>query len=153
MSIPGSKFGECSLTILGGGTFLGLCTLLTGTDSFDEAITLAERGDSTRVDKLVQDIYGGDYERLGLAGDVVASRYTQDRTHAHLTIPCGPISWLQTWWIVGTHKTEHMYTLHHTMWTYILAAVVVDSKYTQDRTHVYPLPYHVGLYPGYRHGG
>lgn len=48
--------------------------MLTGTDSFEKAIELAERGDSNRVDKLVQDIYGGGYSKLGLAGDVVASR-------------------------------------------------------------------------------
>ena len=60
--------------ITGGGTFLGLCALLAGTDSFDEAIELAEQGDSNRVDKLVQDIYGGGYAKLGLSGEVVASR-------------------------------------------------------------------------------
>lgn len=59
---------------IGGGTFLGLCALLTGVDSFEEAIELAEQGDSNRVDKLVQDIYGRDYAKFGLAGDVVASR-------------------------------------------------------------------------------
>lgn len=59
---------------VGGGTFLGLCAMLAGTDSFDKAIELAERGDSNRVDKLVQDIYGGSYDRFGLSGDVVASR-------------------------------------------------------------------------------
>lgn len=64
---------SCYVTA-GGGTFLGLCAMLTGTDSFEQAIELAERGDSNHVDKLVQDIYGGDYSKLGLAGDVVASR-------------------------------------------------------------------------------
>lgn len=48
--------------------------MLTGTDSFENAIELAEKGDSNRVDKLVRDIYGGDYVKLGLSGDVVASR-------------------------------------------------------------------------------
>ena len=48
--------------------------MLTGTDSFEEAIELAEKGDSNRVDKLVQDIYGRDYGKFGLSGDVVASR-------------------------------------------------------------------------------
>ncbi len=61
-------------TSVGGGTFQGLCALLAGTDSFEDAIALAEKGDSTRVDKLVRDIYGGDYNQFGLAGDVVASR-------------------------------------------------------------------------------
>lgn len=60
---------------LGGGTFLGLCCLLTGCNTFEEAIELAAEGDNTRVDKLVRDIYGGDYEKFGLPGDLVASRY------------------------------------------------------------------------------
>lgn len=32
-------------------------------------------GDSTKVDKLVGDIYGGDYDRFGLSGDLVASSF------------------------------------------------------------------------------
>ena len=60
---------------LGGGLFLGLCCLLTGCDTFEEAIALASDGDNKVVDKLVRDIYGGDYERFHLAGDVVAARY------------------------------------------------------------------------------
>lgn len=59
---------------LGGGTFLGLCCLLTGCDTFEEAIALAEQGDSTTVDKLVKDIYGGDYLKFNLRGNTVASR-------------------------------------------------------------------------------
>lgn len=35
---------------------------------------MASEGESTRVDKLVRDIYGGDYERFGLPGWAVASR-------------------------------------------------------------------------------
>ncbi|VVC99315.1 unnamed protein product [Leptidea sinapis] len=62
------------VSILGGGTFLGLCCLLTGCSSFEEAIALAASGDNTSVDKLVKDIYGGDYERFRLPGDLVASR-------------------------------------------------------------------------------
>lgn len=59
---------------LGGGTFLGLCCLLTGCESFEEALEMASKGDSTQADKLVRDIYGGDYERFGLPGWAVASR-------------------------------------------------------------------------------
>nr|KAF6472041.1 pantothenate kinase 2 [Molossus molossus] len=61
-------------TSLGGGTFFGLCCLLTGCTTFEEALEMASRGDSTKVDKLVRDIYGGDYERFGLPGWAVASR-------------------------------------------------------------------------------
>lgn len=62
-------------TSLGGGTFLGLCCLLTGCSSFEEALGMAAQGESTHVDKLVRDIYGGDYERFGLPGWAVASSF------------------------------------------------------------------------------
>ncbi|CAM4664415.1 unnamed protein product [Lepidochelys kempii] len=62
-------------TSLGGGTFFGLCCLLTGCSTFEEALEMASLGDSTKVDKLVRDIYGGDYERFGLPGWAVASSF------------------------------------------------------------------------------
>lgn len=64
---------------MGGGTFLGLCCLLTGCNTFEEAIQLATKGDNRKVDKLVRDIYGGDYDRFGLTGDLVASRFVHDK--------------------------------------------------------------------------
>ncbi|XP_058832430.1 pantothenate kinase 3 isoform X2 [Topomyia yanbarensis] len=69
------NYKRISGTSLGGGTFLGLCCLLTGCNTFEEAIQFATKGDHRRVDKLVKDIYGGDYERFGLPGDLVAARY------------------------------------------------------------------------------
>ncbi|CAD7080962.1 unnamed protein product [Hermetia illucens] len=71
------NFRRISGTSLGGGTFLGLCCLLTGCNTFEEAIQLATRGDHTKVDKLVRDIYGGDYDRFGLNGDLVAASFGQ----------------------------------------------------------------------------
>ncbi|XP_007896217.1 pantothenate kinase 3 isoform X1 [Callorhinchus milii] len=62
-------------TSIGGGTFLGLCCLLTGCSTFDEALEMASNGESTKVDKLVRDIYGGDYEQFGLPGWAVASSF------------------------------------------------------------------------------
>ncbi|XP_034838149.2 pantothenate kinase 3 isoform X1 [Maniola hyperantus] len=70
-----NDYYRVSGTSLGGGTFLGLCCLLAGCSSFEEAIALAAAGDNTTVDKLVRDIYGGDYERFGLRGDLVASSF------------------------------------------------------------------------------
>jgi len=64
-------------TSLGGGTFFGLCCLLTDCKSFEEALELAAKGDNKKVDKLVKDIYGGDYNRFDLAGDTVASSFGQ----------------------------------------------------------------------------
>ena len=69
------NYKRVSGTSIGGGTFLGLCSLLTGCETFEEAIELAKKGDSTRVDKLVKDIYGGDYKRFGLSGETIACRY------------------------------------------------------------------------------
>lgn len=71
------NYKRISGTSLGGGTFLGLCCLLTGCNTFEEAIQLATKGDHKRVDKLVKDIYGGDYERFALPGDLVASSFGQ----------------------------------------------------------------------------
>lgn len=68
-------YKRISGTSIGGGTFLGLCCLLTGCSTYEEAISLATKGDSTKVDKLVRDIYGGDYSRFGLPGNVVASSF------------------------------------------------------------------------------
>ena len=36
---------------LGGGTFAGLCRLLTGVKSFDEMLRLAAQGDNKKVSK------------------------------------------------------------------------------------------------------
>ncbi|GAQ81909.1 pantothenate kinase [Klebsormidium nitens] len=62
-------------TSLGGSTFLGLVSALTGCKTFREAIAMAAGGDSTNVDMLVGDIYGGDYTEMGLAATVVASSF------------------------------------------------------------------------------
>ncbi|XP_046438504.1 pantothenate kinase 3-like [Daphnia pulex] len=72
-----NNFKRVTGTSLGGGTFLGLCCLLTGCQSYEEAIALAAAGDSTKVDKKVRDIYGGDYDRFGLDGNIVASSFGQ----------------------------------------------------------------------------
>ncbi|KAL1509665.1 hypothetical protein ABEB36_004371 [Hypothenemus hampei] len=72
-----TDYSRVSGTSLGGGTFLGLCCLLTGCNTFEEAIELAAEGDHTNVDKLVKDIYGGDYVKFGLPGDLVASSFGQ----------------------------------------------------------------------------
>lgn len=69
-----TNYKRVSGTSIGGGTFLGLCSLLTGCETFEEAIELAKNGNSTKVDKLVKDIYGGDYKRFDLSGDTIACR-------------------------------------------------------------------------------
>jgi len=68
------KYRRVTGSSIGGGTFLGLASLLCGVNTFEEAIELANKGDSTTVDKSVKDIYGGDYPKFGLSGDTIACR-------------------------------------------------------------------------------
>lgn len=63
---------------IGGGTYWGLCRLLTGSDSFSDVLNLAMKGDPSKVDMMVGDIYGKDsnaLEKIGLPSDVVASSF------------------------------------------------------------------------------
>lgn len=71
-----SKFQRVSGTNIGGGTFWGLCKLLTGMDNFDDILSLSSQGDNSNVDMLVGDIYGGrDYTGIGLSANTIASSF------------------------------------------------------------------------------
>lgn len=74
VSGPGS-FQRVGGTHLGGGTFWGILSLLTGARSFDEMLKMAEHGDNSNVDMLVGDIYGMDYNRIGLKSTAIASTF------------------------------------------------------------------------------
>nr|XP_012631266.1 pantothenate kinase 4-like [Microcebus murinus] len=65
---------------IGGGTFWGLGALLTGTKKFDELLHLASKGQHTNVDMLVQDVYGGAHQTLGLSGNLIASSFGKSAT-------------------------------------------------------------------------
>lgn len=54
-----------------------MACLLTGCQSYDEAIALAQVGNPKAVDKLVRDIYGGNYDKFGLQADLCASSFGQ----------------------------------------------------------------------------
>ncbi|KAL7445646.1 hypothetical protein ACHAXH_009559 [Discostella pseudostelligera] len=63
---------------IGGGTYWGLCRLLTGSDSFRDVLDLAMKGDPSKVDMMVGDIYGKNsnaLEKIGLPSDIVASSF------------------------------------------------------------------------------
>lgn len=62
-------------TSLGGGTLWGLLSLLTGARTFDDMLGMAERGDNSKVDMLVGDIYGTDYGKIGLKSTTIASSF------------------------------------------------------------------------------
>ena len=64
---------------IGGGTFFGLTAALTGCADYKTVLELATRGDSSNVDLLVGDIYGGDYcvpeQGINLKSSTVASSF------------------------------------------------------------------------------
>ncbi|KAI0931384.1 hypothetical protein AcW1_001204 [Taiwanofungus camphoratus] len=69
------SFERVSGTSLGGGTLWGLLSLLTPATTFDEILSLSEKGDNSKVDMLVGDIYGQDYSKLGLKSTIIASSF------------------------------------------------------------------------------
>lgn len=68
-------FKRVSGSSIGGGTYWGLCKLLTEATNYDESITMASRGDSDRVDMLVGDIYGRGYSKFQLSSNTLASSF------------------------------------------------------------------------------
>ena len=69
------QFERIGGTSLGGGTFWGLLSLLTGARTFDDMLAMADRGDNTIIDMLVGDIYGTDYSKIGLKSSTIASSF------------------------------------------------------------------------------
>ncbi|CZS97562.1 hypothetical protein WAI453_008694 [Rhynchosporium graminicola] len=76
IKVSGPKtFQRVGGTSLGGGTLWGLLSLLTGARTFDDMLGMAEKGDNSKVDMLVGDIYGGDYGKIGLKSSTIASSF------------------------------------------------------------------------------
>ncbi|RAL05148.1 pantothenate kinase [Aspergillus ibericus CBS 121593] len=76
IKVSGPKqFQRVGGTHLGGGTFWGLMSLLTGARTFDDMLAMADRGDNSGVDMLVGDIYGMDYTKIGLKHTAIASTF------------------------------------------------------------------------------
>ncbi|KAK8785283.1 hypothetical protein V5799_008352, partial [Amblyomma americanum] len=75
------KYERIGGSATGGGTFWGLGSLMTKAKSFDELLELAEQGDHRTVDMLVKDIYGGNYEAVGLTSDLIACSFGKTVRH------------------------------------------------------------------------
>ncbi|KAK7426231.1 hypothetical protein QQZ08_007261 [Neonectria magnoliae] len=73
--IAGSSFG--------GSALCGLLLLLTKARTFDEMLELADKGDNSNVDKLIGDIYGMDYTRIGMKMTAVASTFCKAFSKEH----------------------------------------------------------------------
>jgi type II pantothenate kinase len=70
-----NDFERVSGSSIGGGTYWGLCRLLTQCRSFDEALDISVNGTNYNVDMTVGDIYGGSYEKFNLPATTVASSF------------------------------------------------------------------------------
>ena len=54
----GKQFARVGGSTIGGGTYLGLCKLLTSLQSFEDIAEVEKDGRVASVDLLVRDIYG-----------------------------------------------------------------------------------------------
>ena len=70
-----NDFERVSGSAIGGGTYWGLCRLLTRCTSYENAIDLSEHGNASEIDMLVGDIYGKSYDRLNMSSNMVASSF------------------------------------------------------------------------------
>ena len=76
IKVDSGGFERVGGTNIGGGTFWGLCRLLTGMRDFDQMLACSAIGDNSKVDMLVGDIYGGrDYAKVGLSSTTIASSF------------------------------------------------------------------------------
>jgi len=71
------EFQRVSGTMIGGGTLVGLSSLLTGVNDFDKIIEMCQIGDNKQVDMLVKDIYGDKMPFKGLEPDWLASSFSK----------------------------------------------------------------------------
>ncbi|KAJ2907800.1 hypothetical protein GGI21_003526, partial [Coemansia aciculifera] len=67
------EYERISGTSLGGGTLWGLLHELTGVQSFDAMLEMTKSGDNTKVDMMVGDIYGTNYDKIGLKATNIAA--------------------------------------------------------------------------------
>eukprot|EP01107_Rhizomastix_libera_P013388 TRINITY_DN3641_c0_g1_i2.p1 TRINITY_DN3641_c0_g1~~TRINITY_DN3641_c0_g1_i2.p1 ORF type:complete len:395 (+),score=82.93 TRINITY_DN3641_c0_g1_i2:278-1462(+) len=69
-----TDFHRVSGSSIGGGTFFGLCKLLTKAKEYNQVLEITKKGDNNNCDLRVGDIYGtGGYDNLGLPADIIAS--------------------------------------------------------------------------------
>ncbi|KAG7666067.1 uncharacterized protein J8A68_000323 [[Candida] subhashii] len=75
---PGPEdFQRIGGSTLGGGTLWGLLSLLTDAKDYSEMLEMAERGNNENIDLLVGDIYGTNYNKIGLKAHNIASSFAK----------------------------------------------------------------------------
>jgi len=81
-SMKGSLHERIGGTGIGGGTLLGLASLLTGIHNFDEIVNLSAEGSRGNVDMLVSDIYFGN--KTPIDGGLTASNFGDAGLHTEV---------------------------------------------------------------------
>ena len=71
--MQGNSHTRIGGTGIGGGTLIGLSTIMTGVKTFEEVTTLAQQGKRDTIDLLVKDIYQG--MDTPIAGTLTASNF------------------------------------------------------------------------------
>jgi pantothenate kinase len=122
---------------MGGGTYWGLCRLLTNAATFEDVLDIAEKGDASEIDMLVKDIYGGGYSQQALKGSMVASSFGK------LVMKEAPRDGLKQvcrhlWLHKLTEKTERMTATH----------LLTASKFLLPLLPTFPLFFLSSFYPG-----
>ncbi|KAL7665599.1 Pantothenate kinase [[Candida] zeylanoides] len=75
---PGPQgFERIGGSSLGGGTLWGLLSLLTDAKDYNEMLEMASRGNNENIDLLVGDIYGTNYNKIGLKSNHIASSFAK----------------------------------------------------------------------------
>lgn len=75
---PGPQgFERIGGSSLGGGTLWGLLSLLTEAKNYNEMLEMAQRGNNENIDLLVGDIYGTNYNKIGLKSNHIASSFAK----------------------------------------------------------------------------
>lgn len=82
-SMKGTKHERIGGTGIGGGTLLGLSSLLTGIHQFDEIVSMSDKGSRGNVDMLVSDIYYGN--KTPIDGGLTASNFGDAGLHTDLS--------------------------------------------------------------------
>ena len=71
--MKGNSHSRVGGTGIGGGTLIGLTTIMTGVSSFEEVTKLAQHGERDHIDLLVKDIYQG--MDTPISGSLTASNF------------------------------------------------------------------------------
>lgn len=64
-------------TTIGASMFWGILRVLNLFHDPTEAVLSAAKGDSSTIDMSVSNIYGGDYSKQGLPGNLIASSFAK----------------------------------------------------------------------------